>query len=208
MRINRATLAVLSIMLFVAVSGCTREAETLEEHDAAELSANRGEHAREVGESGGEGSGEHGEERSGEHGREGSGEHGGERSGEHGGERSGEHGEEGEESGTELALNQTYDKVRNGVRLILAYDTQTNSFIGTVENTTDKTLKRVRVEVHLSNGIELGPTTPVDLDPDERRAVKLTATSKDFDKWTAHPEVGSGEHGRGDEHGEHDREGR
>lgn len=119
---------------------------------------------------------------------------------EHGGESYGEH----EESGAQLALNQTYDKVRNGVRLILAYDPETNSFNGTVENTTNKTLKRVRVEVHLSNGFELGPTTPVDLDPGEKHAVTLTAKSKTFDRWTAHPEVGSAEHGGGDHQREHD----
>ena len=71
----------------------------------------------------------------------------------------------GEESSTELTLNETYDNVRNGARLILAYDAQSNSFKGTVENTTDETLQQVRVEVHLSNGTELGPTTPVDLQP-------------------------------------------
>ena len=111
-----------------------------------------------------------------------------------------------EESGTELALNETYDKVRNGARLILTYDAQSNTFKGTVENTTDETLKQVRVEVHLSNGKELGPTTPADLAPGEKREVQLTVTSTDFDKWTAHPEVGEGEHGHGEEHGEHDRE--
>ena len=57
-----------------------------------------------------------------------------------------------EESNIELALNEQYDKVRNGARLILAYDAQSNSFKGTVENTTTETLKQVRVEVHLSNG--------------------------------------------------------
>ena len=70
-----------------------------------------------------------------------------------------------EESGTELALDETYDKIRNGARLILAYDAQSNAFKGTVENTTNETLKRVRVEVHLSNGKELGPTPPTDLAP-------------------------------------------
>ena len=115
--------------------------------------------------------------------------------------------EEGEESGTELALNETYDKVRNGARLILAYDAQTNSFIGTVENTTDETLKQVRVEVHLSNGKELGPTPSADLAPGEKRDVQLIATSTDFDGWTAHPEVGEGEHGSGGGRGEHDAEG-
>ena len=120
-----------------------------------------------------------------------------------------------EESGTELALDETYDQVRNGARLILAYDAQSNSFKGTVENTTDETLKQVRVEVHLSNGKELGPTPAADLAPGEKRDVQLIATSTDFDGWTAHPEVGEGEHSSGGEHGEgdsehggeHDREG-
>jgi len=127
--------------------------------------------------------------------------------GEHDRDGSEQNGEEGEESGTELALNETYDKVRNGARLILAYDMQSNSFIGTVENTTEKTLRRIRVEVHLSNGKELGPTMPTTLEPGKKTDVKLTATSKDFDGWTAHPEVGEGEHG-GEGEGEHKREGR
>ena len=111
-----------------------------------------------------------------------------------------------EESGAELALDETYDKIRNGARLILAYDAQTNAFKGTVENTTDETLKQVRVEVHLSNGKELGPTTPGDLAPGQKREVQLIAMSTDFDGWTAHPEVGEGEHSHGGEHGEHDSE--
>jgi hypothetical protein len=187
MRITRTTLAVPCIVLAVAVSGCTKEAEIPEEHATAELSAEPSEHASEVEASGSENTGEHSAERSGEHGREGSGEHGGEHSGEHGGEHSGEG---GEESGTEYALNQTYDSVRNGVRLVLSYDLQTNSFIGTVENTTERTLERVRVEVHLSNGSELSPTTPIDLKPGEKSPVRLPAGSTDFEKWTAHPEVG------------------
>jgi len=75
--------------------------------------------------------------------------------------------EKGEESGIELALNETYNQVRNGTRLILSYDAKSNAFKGTVENTTNKTLKQVRVEVHLSNGTELVPTTPGDLGPGE-----------------------------------------
>ncbi len=114
-----------------------------------------------------------------------------------------------EESNVELTLTDTYDKVRNGARLILNYDTQSNAFKGTVENTTDETLKRVRVEVHLSNGKELGPTAPGDLAPGEKREILLAATSTNFDKWTAHPEVGESEHGSDGEgeRGEHDAEG-
>ena len=105
-----------------------------------------------------------------------------------------------------LVLNETYDRVRNGARLILSYDAQTNAFKGTVENTTNETLKYVRVEIHLSNGKELGPTIPEDLAPGEKTEVQLIATSTDFNGWTAHPEVGSGEHSHGGEHGEHDSE--
>ncbi len=111
----------------------------------------------------------------------------------------------GEESVTKLGLEHSYDEVRNGVRLILAYDMTSNSFNGTVENTTDKILKQVRVEVHLSNGEELGPTTPGDLDPDEKRDIKLAVTSKEFYWWTAHSEVGSGENHR-EGHSEHEEE--
>lgn len=113
-----------------------------------------------------------------------------------------------EESNVELTFTDTYDKVRNGARLILNYDAENNAFKGTVENTTNETLKQVRVEVHLSNGKELGPTTPGDLAPGEKRAILLTATSTNFDRWTAHPEVGEDEHGGvgGGEGGEHDAE--
>ena len=111
-----------------------------------------------------------------------------------------------EESNTELMLNETYDKVRNGARLILAYDAQSNAFKGTVENTTNETLKQVRVEVHLSNGKELGPTPSTDLAPGEKIEVQLIATNTNFNAWTAHPEVGEGEHSHGEEHGEHDSE--
>ena len=106
-----------------------------------------------------------------------------------------------EESNTELALNETYDLVRNGAQLILTYDAQSNSFKGTVENSTDETPEQVQVEVHLSNGTELGPTTPADLSPGEKRGIELAAADNDFDRWTAHPEVGS--HGTSGENGEH-----
>ena len=142
---------------------------------------------------GSEGSGEHSGSESGE-GGERSGEHSGSESGESG-ERSGEHsgtesGEGGEESGTQFGLNETFDEVRAGARLVLSYDPDANAFIGTVENTTGAALSRVRVEVHLSNGTELGPTTPIDLEPGQVVDVNLPATNRPFTSWSAHPEVG------------------
>ena len=101
-----------------------------------------------------------------------------------------ESGEGGEESGTQFALGDTFDEVRAGARLILSYDQATNVFRGTVENTTNAKLSRVRVEVHLSNGIELGPTTPVDLAPGQVHDIDLPASSQPFKSWSAHPEVG------------------
>ena len=115
-------------------------------------------------------------------------------------------GDADEESGTQLTLSEIYDHVRNGARLILAYEVQSDSFKGTVENTTSETLKQVRVEVHLSNGKELGPTAPTDLAPGEKIEVLLIAMGTDFESWNAHPEVGEGEHSHGKEHGEHDSE--
>ena len=120
-------------------------------------------------------------------------------------EGSGEHGPGGEEgSGANtLALDETFDAVRSGARLILKYDAPSNSFKGTVENTTKGVLDRVRIEVHLSNGAELGPTTPTDMAPGEVVAVNLPATPASFNGWTAHAEVGTGEKEgeSGEEHG-------
>ena len=118
-------------------------------------------------------------------------------------EGSGEHGADGEESGTRLTLDQTYDAVRNGARLILRYDAEANAFVGTVQNTTEGTLPMVRVEVHLSNGTELGPTTPDDLAPGETIKVTLNAMTTAFTGWTAHPEVGPGHGAGGESDGEH-----
>ena len=138
-----------------------------------------------------------------------------ERGGEHGSggdgdkESSGDGGEEG--SGASLlALDETFDAVRSGARLILTYDAPSNSFKGTVENTTSGVLNRVRIEVHLSNGTELGPTTPTDLAAGEVVAINLPATSASFTGWTTHAEVGAGdeesesgeEHGSGGERGD------
>ena len=87
----------------------------------------------------------------------------------------------------------------SGSRLILSYDAESNAFTGTVENVTEAPLSRVRVEVHLSNGVELGPTPAVDLAPGASAAVSLAAPDRPFDTWSAHAEVGGGD-GASSEH--------
>ncbi len=140
--------------------------------------------------------GEHeGEGERGEHEGDGErGEHEGE-GGEHEGE-SGEHeeGGEGEESGPRIPIDGTHNELRKGSRLILSFDKESSSFIGTVENVSEKTLTRVRIEVHLSNGIELGPTEPISLEPGKKADVKLSAEGQTFEWWKAHAEVGISEH--------------
>ena len=158
-----------------------------------------GETTSQGGESGGEHPGGEGE------GAEGNGGEGSESGGESGSESGSSGGEEG--SGATLGLNETFDMVRGGARLILSYDAASNSFKGTVENTTNNVLTRVRIEVHLSNGTELGPTAPVDMAPGQVLTIDLPATAASFTGWVAHAEVGGGGEGSGGEGSESGGEG-
>ncbi len=133
----------------------------------------------------------------------------GESGSEHGGGESGGEGDESgggseEGSGATLALDETFDEVRGGARLILNYDAPSNSFKGFVQNTTNSVLTDVRIEVHLSNGTELGPTTSIDMPPGAVAVVNMPATQEAFTGWIAHAEVGSG--GGGGEHSSGGRE--
>ena len=179
---------VLAAILGAAVIiGCAASGESREGPE------NRGETTgQEISERGGEESG-------GEHGA------GGE-----GAEGSGEGGDEGSETGggseeataNQLAPDETFDTVRNGARLVMNYDPASNSFKGTVENTTNQVLTRVRIEVHLSNGTELGPTTPIDMAPGQTLPITLDSTQAPFTSWIPHAEVGGGEGGQAAEGGE------
>ena len=57
-----------------------------------------------------------------------------------GGEGHGSGGEEGS-GANQLAPDETFDMIRSGARLILNYDAASNSFKGTVENTTSDVLE-------------------------------------------------------------------
>ena len=140
----------------------------------------------------GEGAGEHG-------GREGRGE-GEERGG-------GEHGQSGEGGGEDEGayvpkMTKQNELFANGARLVLAFDPKTQVFAGSVTNTTARTLTQVRVEVHLDNGTELGPTKRIDVAPGQTVPVELGAFGNEFNAWVSHPEAGVEEgHGGGGEEG-------
>ncbi len=180
------------VMLLVALA-CGGNGEGTERTDSASESG------RESGsiESGGEGSDSGGSEPAGEP-----------VSGSGGGE-SGETTEVGGEgsSNPQLTIDDTFDRVMAGARLVLSYDKTRGAFLGSVLNTWPSTLTRVRVEVHLSNGVELGPTTPQDLSPGQSININLDATGQVFDTWIGHVEHGSGEAGGSESVGEGGSEG-
>ena len=95
------------------------------------------------------------------------------------------------ESGKRYSPTETATETRNGVELVISYNSTTEKFSGTITNTTDTTVANVRVEIHLSNGNELGPTTPVDLAANESRPVTLDASGQSFTWYSVHVEVGS-----------------
>ena len=187
-----------AILFAVIVVGCAGDSGLGEGPGSDRTTATQGVSEREGGDSGGAHGGRR--EGSGDSGEHGSG-------GESGSERTGGGGEEGSGANT-LAPDETFDAVRGGARLILNYDAPSNSFKGTVENTTNGVLTSVRIEVHLSNGTELGPTTPIDMAPGDVEMVNLPSTQASFTGWVAHAEVGSqGSESGGEGGGEHGRKG-
>ena len=91
-----------------------------------------------------------------------------------------------------VAKHLGVDDVRSGVELIVDYDSTREVFSGTVRNTTSAPVTQVRVEIHLSNGVELGPTPRVDLPAGETHSVELDARGQTFSWFTVHVEIGSG----------------
>ena len=106
--------------------------------------------------------------------------------------------------GAYLSKMTKLDKLfANGARLVLQFDPATQVFVGSVTNSTARPLAQVRVEVHLDNGTELGPTRRIDVGPGETVPVELGAFGNDFSAWVSHPEAGvEAGHGAGGEEGE------
>ena len=138
-------------------------------------------------EGGGEGGGEHGS------GGEGGGEHGS------GGEGGGEHGSGGEgggegsnEASPPTPISDSFSGVFQNQHFMFAFDASTRSFRGSVENRTNTLICRSRTEVHLGVGnrvVELGPTIPENLDPDETLNVVMTIEGYAPETYALHPEA-------------------
>lgn len=87
--------------------------------------------------------------------------------------------------------HETATASNGGVDLSISYDSSAERFDGTVTNVTSATVTNVRVEIHLSNGTELGPTPLTDLTAGESKPVTLSSTGETFDWYTVHVELGS-----------------
>ena len=120
-----------------------------------------------------------------------------------GGQVGRERGAGGEEGGAYLAKMTRQDEVfANGARLVLQFNPNTQAFVGSVTNTTARTLSQVRVEIHLDNGTELGPTKRIDVEPGRTIPVELGTFGNEFSSWVSHPEAGVERgHGAGGEEG-------
>ena len=90
----------------------------------------------------------------------------------------------------DLGLLDTLALFLAGAEGRLSYDFTSHAFTGTVENTTQGTLRKVRVVVHLSNGTKLGPTASVDLAPGQVVDITIPAGRRPFTHWSAYLEVG------------------
>lgn len=96
------------------------------------------------------------------------------------------------ESGTQYQLSETARESRSGVDLVLRYDPPNETFTGTLTNTTSTPVADVRVEIHLSNGVELGPTPRITIGPGETSPVELDARTQSFNMFSVHIEIGPG----------------
>ena len=100
-----------------------------------------------------------------------------------------------------LALSDTLTRTRHGARLVLSYDSTTNAFTGTVENTMDYTLSNVRVTVYQANAryeaffsegmgeIQLNTTALGGLASSQVVELTIPAGSLPFLSWGAHPDI-------------------
>ncbi|MCY3927865.1 MAG: FxLYD domain-containing protein [Acidobacteria bacterium] len=104
---------------------------------------------------------------------------------------SGESGGELGESGNRYNPGDTAYESRQGVDLVMSHYRPGDRFEGTITNTTGRPISNVRVEIHLSNGTELGPTPNVTLAAGEMLDVELDAAGQSFAWWSVHVEIGS-----------------
>ena len=90
----------------------------------------------------------------------------------------------------QYGLDETCDETRDGVRLVMRYDAPSETFLGTLGNTTEDILQQVRVRLRLSNGTDV-LTPQFGLNPGEEGDVTFDVSAAwSFTTWDAYPVVG------------------
>lgn len=90
-----------------------------------------------------------------------------------------------DELGNQLKIDNTYEQEIDGLYVIISYHAPTSSFIGIIENTTNKIISTIKIEIYLSNAVELGPTRAENLQPGETKNISLLAYNQEFKEWSA-----------------------
>jgi len=96
------------------------------------------------------------------------------------------------EGGRRWDKDETATVTRSGVKLVIRYHSAEEEFRGTMTNTTSSSVSDARVEIHLSNGKELGPTLRTTLAAGESKDVTLDAAGQQFSWFSVHIELGGG----------------
>ena len=96
------------------------------------------------------------------------------------------------EGGEQWDKDEVATVTRSGVKLVIQYHSADEEFRGTMTNTTDSAVSDARVEIHLSNGKELGPTPRTTLAAGESKDVTLDAAREQFSWFSVHVELGGG----------------
>jgi len=99
--------------------------------------------------------------------------------------------EDPEETSPSTPWDQPFMGTLNNQYVEFAYDVNTSTFRGTVENQTTDVICSSRTEIHMGVGnqvIELGPTIGVDLNPDDVLNVVIYTGGAAVDTYSLHPE--------------------
>lgn len=96
------------------------------------------------------------------------------------------------EGGRRWDKDETATVTRSGVKLVIRYHSSKEEFRGTMTNTTNSSVSDARVEIHLSNGRDLGPTPRTALAGGESKDVALDAAGQQFSWFSVHIELGGG----------------
>lgn len=88
-----------------------------------------------------------------------------------------------------LLKTDVYDDTINGVHVIFKYMGDDDKyFFGSRMNLTDETIEGFQIGVHLSNGMDLGPTPVGDLLPGQEGSMMIDAEVAEWEKWAANVE--------------------